>query len=155
MAEALLTVPPVDACLPVALSSFTWHLLVPANATLDLRSPAPGGLRQSLPGQECGGAGALSLVEGVSDGGRPIGTFCQQGVLERMQVHGNVSVTVATRGVTRAPGPVLNVSVTDEISGSWGGLRGPLEEARVVIRVTESVPFRLLLLLLILYRISS
>ncbi|XP_030203330.1 CUB domain-containing protein 1 [Gadus morhua] len=116
VAEALLTVPPVDACLPVALSSFTWHLLVPANATLDLRSPAPGGLRQSLPGQECGGAGALSLVEGVSDGGRPIGTFCQQGVLERMQVHGNVSVTVATRGVTRAPGPVLNVSVTDEIS---------------------------------------
>ena len=84
MAQALLTVPPVPACLPMALSNFTWHLLVPANATLDLRSPAPGGLRQSLPDQECRGAVALSLAEGVSDGGRPIGTFCQQGVVERM-----------------------------------------------------------------------
>ncbi|CAL8299438.1 unnamed protein product [Lota lota] len=116
VAEGRLTVPPLDACLPMALSSFTWHLLVPENGTLDLRSPSLGGLRQSLPGQECSGLGALRLAEGVSDGGRPIGTFCQQGIVERMQVHGNVSVTVETRGVSRAPGPVLNVSVTEEIS---------------------------------------
>ncbi|CAL8292612.1 unnamed protein product [Merluccius merluccius] len=117
LAESLLTVPSLDACLPMALHSFTWRVQVPENGTVDLSSPVPGGLRQSLPGQECNGSAAvMRLAEGEGDSGHPIGTFCQQGVIEKMQVHANVSITVVTQDIGKAKGPFLNVSITKEIS---------------------------------------
>ncbi|KAG7261886.1 hypothetical protein CRUP_006302, partial [Coryphaenoides rupestris] len=121
LAEGLLSVPRLDACLPMALHSFTWRLRVPENGTVDLGSPALGGLRQSLPGQECNGSGSGSVTLRIasvdaSDHSHPIGTFCQQGVLEKLQVHANVSVTVEMRDHPKARGPFLNVSITDEIS---------------------------------------
>lgn len=111
----LLTVPRLDSCLLMPLHSFTWHLTIPQNGTLDLTSPTGAkGLKQSLPGQECNQSVALHLAE--SDG-FSIGDFCFNGAIQKIQVHTNISVTATTRDFKKARGPFLNVSFSEEIPG--------------------------------------
>ncbi|XP_056154697.1 CUB domain-containing protein 1 [Lampris incognitus] len=108
----LLTVPKLDSCLPMPLHSFTWHITIPEHATVDLQSPK-GTLRQSLPGQECSGPVSLHVAE---DDGSSIGDFCYKGIIQRVQVHSNVSVTATALDFTKTTGPFLNVSISEEIS---------------------------------------
>lgn len=112
----LLTVPKLDSCLPMPLHSFTWHLNIPQDGTLDLASPT-GSLRQSLPGQECNQSFSLHVAE--SDG-FPVGDFCFNGAIKKVQVHTNVSVTATAQDFRRTRGPFLNVSFTQEIPGDVG-----------------------------------
>uniref|UniRef100_A0A674EI47 CUB domain containing protein 1a n=1 Tax=Salmo trutta TaxID=8032 RepID=A0A674EI47_SALTR len=110
----LLTVPKIPMCLPTLLQSFTWHLNVPVYGTVDLLSPT-GNLRQSLPGQECNGSVSLHIAEGD---GSSIGYFCSEGIIRKVQVHSNVSVTATAKDLCLIQGPFLNVSFSDEISES-------------------------------------
>ncbi|KAM4630925.1 CUB domain-containing protein 1 [Polymixia lowei] len=110
----LLTVPKLDSCLPMPLHNFTWHLNVPESGTVDLLSPT-GSLRQSLPGQECNGSVSVHVADG---NGSPIGEFCPKGIIQKLQVHSNVSVTATAQDITKTRGPFLNVSFTEEISDS-------------------------------------
>uniref|UniRef100_A0A4W5MYK4 CUB domain containing protein 1a n=1 Tax=Hucho hucho TaxID=62062 RepID=A0A4W5MYK4_9TELE len=110
----LLTVPKIPTCLPTLLQSFTWHFNIPVYGTVDLLSPT-GSLRQSLPGQECDGSVSLHIAEGD---GSSIGYFCSEGIIRKVQVHSNVSVTATAKDLSLIQGPFLNVSVSDEISES-------------------------------------
>uniref|UniRef100_A0A8C7HCB5 CUB domain containing protein 1a n=1 Tax=Oncorhynchus kisutch TaxID=8019 RepID=A0A8C7HCB5_ONCKI len=110
----LLTVPKIPMCLPTLLQSFTWHLNIPVYGTVDLLSPT-GNLRQSLPGQECNGSVSLHIAEGD---GSSIGYFCSEGIIRKVQVHSNVSVTATAKDLSLNQGPFLNVSFSDEISES-------------------------------------
>ncbi|KAE8281979.1 CUB domain-containing protein 1 [Larimichthys crocea] len=106
----LLTVPKLDSCLRMPLHSFTWHIRISQDRTVDLMSPT-GSLRQSLPGQECNHSLSLHVVEGD---GSPIGDFCFDGSIEKVQVHANVSVTATTQNFHKRKA-FLNVSFTQEI----------------------------------------
>ncbi|XP_068189600.1 CUB domain-containing protein 1 [Antennarius striatus] len=106
-----LTVPKLDSCLRMPLHSFTWDLSVPKDGTLDLTSPT-GSLKQSVPGQECSQSVLLHVAE--SDG-FPIGDFCYNGVVKKVQVHANISVTATAQDFSRIRGPFLNVSFSEEI----------------------------------------
>uniref|UniRef100_UPI003AAE4447 CUB domain-containing protein 1 n=1 Tax=Centroberyx gerrardi TaxID=166262 RepID=UPI003AAE4447 len=110
----LLTVPKLDSCLPMPLHSFTWHLNIPEDGTVELVSPT-GTLRQSLPGQECNDSVPLHVAEGD---GSSIGDFCSKGIIQKVQVHSNVSVTATAQDFTKTRGPFLNVSFNKEISES-------------------------------------
>nr|XP_046183436.1 CUB domain-containing protein 1 [Oncorhynchus gorbuscha] len=110
----LLKVPKIPMCLPTLLQSFTWHLNIPVYGTVDLLSPT-GNLRQSLPGQECNGSVSLHIAEGD---GSSIGYFCSEGIIRKVQVHSNVSVTATAKDLSLNQGPFLNVSFSDEISES-------------------------------------
>ncbi|CAB1321122.1 unnamed protein product [Coregonus sp. 'balchen'] len=88
------------------IESFTWHLNIPVYGTVDLLSPT-GNLRQSLPGQECNGSVSLHIAEGD---GSSIGYFCSEGVIHKVQVHSNVSVTATAKDLSLIQGPFLNVS---------------------------------------------
>lgn len=113
--STLLTVPKLDPCLPMPLHSFTWHLTISQEGTLDLTSPTgTKGLKQSLPGQECNQSVALHLAE--SDG-FSVGDFCFNGAIQKIQVHTNISVTATTRDFKKTRGPFLNVSFSEEIPG--------------------------------------
>ncbi|XP_070778267.1 CUB domain-containing protein 1 [Enoplosus armatus] len=107
----LLTVPKLDSCLPMPLHSFTWHVKIPQDSTVDLMSPK-GSLRQSLPGQGCNQSVSLHVAE--SDG-FSIGDFCFNGVIKKVQVHANISVTATHRDFSKTRGPFLNVSFSQEI----------------------------------------
>ncbi|KAK5610650.1 hypothetical protein CRENBAI_001844 [Crenichthys baileyi] len=107
-----LSVPTLDSCLPMPLQNFTWQLTIPNEATLDLVSPT-GSLRQSLPGEECDPSSSLRLAEA---GGFSFGDFCSNGVIQKLQVHANVSVTIMPQDFTRCTNPLLNVSVSPEIT---------------------------------------
>ncbi|KAM6974153.1 CUB domain-containing protein 1 isoform 1-T2 [Tautogolabrus adspersus] len=109
--STLLTVPKLDSCLPMPLHSFTWHINTPEDGTVDLLSPT-GSLRQSLPGQECNQSLSLHVAEGDSF---PIGDFCYNGAIPKVQVHANVSVTVTVPDFSKSRGPFLNVSYSQEI----------------------------------------
>ncbi|XP_034561437.1 CUB domain-containing protein 1-like isoform X2 [Notolabrus celidotus] len=109
--STLLTVPKLDSCLPIPLHSFTWHINIPQDSTIDLTSPT-GSLRQSLPGQECNQSVSLHVAE--SDG-FPVGDFCFNGAIPKVQVHANVSVTAKVPDFSKARGPFLNVSYSEEI----------------------------------------
>uniref|UniRef100_A0A3Q3J9I8 CUB domain containing protein 1a n=1 Tax=Monopterus albus TaxID=43700 RepID=A0A3Q3J9I8_MONAL len=89
----LLTVPQLDSCLPMSLSSFTWHFSVPEDITVDLMSPT-GSFQQSLPGQECNQDVSLNVAE---EDGVSLGDFCFNGIIQKVQVHTNVSVTATAR----------------------------------------------------------
>lgn len=104
-----LTVPKLDSCLPMSLHSFTWHLKIPEDRTVDLMSPT-GSLRQSLPGQDCAQSVSLHVAEGD---GFSVGDFCFTGMIQKIQVHANVSVTVSDFSQTKEP--FLNVSFSQEI----------------------------------------
>ncbi|XP_005796555.2 CUB domain-containing protein 1 [Xiphophorus maculatus] len=105
-----LSVPTLDSCLPIPLHSFSWLFTIPHEATLDLVSPT-GSLRQSLPGQECDPSSVLRVAE---NDGSFIGDFCSNGVIQKLQVHSNISITATPRDV-RSNEPLLNVSVSPEI----------------------------------------
>ncbi|XP_037649901.1 CUB domain-containing protein 1 isoform X2 [Sebastes umbrosus] len=106
-----LIVPKLDSCLPMPLHSFTWHLNIPQDGTMDLVSPT-GSLRQSLPGQECNKSLSLHVAE--SDG-VSVGDFCFKGVIQKVRVHTNVSVTAKVPDFSKTRGPFLNVSFSEEI----------------------------------------
>ncbi|XP_034402003.1 CUB domain-containing protein 1 [Cyclopterus lumpus] len=107
-----LTVPKLDSCLPMPLHSFTWHLKVPQDGTVDLVSPT-GSLRQSLPGQECSPSVSLHVAE---EDGFSVGEFCITGMIQKVQVHGNVAVTATVPDFSKTKEPFLNVSFSQEIS---------------------------------------
>lgn len=112
--STLLTVPKLDACLTMPLHSFTWHLSIPQDGTLDLTSPT-GSLKQSVPGQECNHSVSLHLAE--SDG-LPVGDFCFNGAIQKIQAHTNVSVTATAPDISKYRKPFLNVSYSEEIPGN-------------------------------------
>ncbi|XP_039977595.1 CUB domain-containing protein 1 [Xiphias gladius] len=107
----LLTVPKLDSCLPMPLHSYTWRLNIPQDSTVDLVSPT-GSLRQSLPGQECNQSFSLHVTE---EDGFPVGDFCFNGFIQKIQVHANVSVTATANDFSKTRGPFLNVSFSKEI----------------------------------------
>lgn len=96
------------------LHSFTWHVNIPHNITVDLVSPT-GTLRQSLPGQECNESLSLHVVE--SDG-LSLGDFCFDGAIQKIQARANISVTARVPNFKKSRGPFLNVSFSQEISGN-------------------------------------
>ncbi|XP_068432185.1 CUB domain-containing protein 1 [Clinocottus analis] len=106
-----LTVPKLDSCLPMPLHSFTWHIKIPQDGTVDLMSPT-GSLRQSLPGQECNRSVSLHVAEGD---GFSVGDFCHTGMIQKVQVHSNVSVTATVPDFSKTREPFLNVSFSQEI----------------------------------------
>lgn len=108
-----LTVPKLDSCLPMPLHSFTWHINVPEESTVELVSPT-GSLRQSLPGQECNQTVSLTLTD---EDGVSVGDFCSDGIIQKVQVHTNISITAKARDFRKTTGPFLNVSFSQEISG--------------------------------------
>ncbi|KAF7664085.1 hypothetical protein LDENG_00190760 [Lucifuga dentata] len=114
VSDTPLTVPKLDSCLPIPLHSFTWYLNIPEDGTVDLMSPT-GSLRQSLPGQECNDSHSLHVADG---GGSPVGDFCFDGIIEKVQIHSNASVTATVQDFTKNRGPFLNVSFHGEISES-------------------------------------
>uniref|UniRef100_A0A3Q1HUW5 CUB domain containing protein 1a n=1 Tax=Anabas testudineus TaxID=64144 RepID=A0A3Q1HUW5_ANATE len=107
-----LTVPKLDSCLPMPLHSFTWHINVPEESTVELVSPT-GSLRQSLPGQECNQTVSLTLTD---EDGVSVGDFCSDGIIQKVQVHTNISITAKARDFRKTTGPFLNVSFSQEIS---------------------------------------
>ncbi|XP_056876742.1 CUB domain-containing protein 1-like [Takifugu flavidus] len=108
---AFLTVPSLASCLPMPLHSFTWHVNVPQDSTVDLASPT-GSLRQSLPDQECNGSLSLHVAE--SDG-LSVGDFCFDGAIQKIQAHTNLSITARVPNFKKSRGPFLNVSFSQEI----------------------------------------
>ncbi|XP_070703161.1 CUB domain-containing protein 1 [Pempheris klunzingeri] len=108
----LLTVPKLDSCLPMPLHSFTWHLSIPQDSTIDLVSPT-GSLRQSLPGQECNQSVSMHIEE--SDERISVGDFCFNGAIQKIQAHTNVSVTATAQDFSKTRGPFLNVNFSQEI----------------------------------------
>ncbi|KAM3596949.1 uncharacterized protein V6R79_023287 [Siganus canaliculatus] len=106
-----LTVPKLDSCLPMPLYNFTWYINIPQHGTVDLTSPT-GSLRQSLPGQKCNQSLSLHVAEGD---GVSVGDFCFNGVLQKVQVHANVSVTATVQDFSKTRGPFLNVNFSQEI----------------------------------------
>ncbi|KAM9340239.1 CUB domain-containing protein 1 [Symphorus nematophorus] len=104
-----LTLPKLDACLPMPLHSFTWNINIPQDGTVDLMSPT-GTLRQSLPGQECNQSEVLHVAEGD---GASIGDFCLNGDIRKIQVHANVSVTA--QDFSKPKQRFLNVNFSEEI----------------------------------------
>lgn len=98
------------------LHSFTWHVHIPQDATVELASPK-GSLRQSLPGQECNESLSLRVAE--SDG-LLLGDFCFDGAVQKIQAHTNISVTARVPNFKKSRGPFLNVTFSREISGkTW------------------------------------
>lgn len=110
---SLLNVPKLDACLPMPLHNFTWHLIIPKDGTLDLTSPT-GSLQQSLPGQECNQSISLHVAE---RGGPAVGQFCFHGAIQKIQAHTNLSVTAKASDFSKSRGPFLNVTFSEEIRG--------------------------------------
>ncbi|XP_029977107.1 CUB domain-containing protein 1 [Salarias fasciatus] len=108
---SVLSIPTLDSCLRTPLRNFTWNIRIPQSGTVDLVSPA-GTLKQSLPALKCRQAVTLHVAEGD---GFPVGDFCSNGTLQKVQVHANVSVTATARDFSKAKGPFLNVSVSREI----------------------------------------
>lgn len=112
--STLLTVPGLAPCLPMPLHSFTWHLNIPEDGTVDLMSPA-GSLRQSLPDQECNQSLSLRVAE--SDG-LSVGDFCFHGAIQKIQAHTNLSITARGPNFKNSRGPFLNVSFSPKIPGN-------------------------------------
>lgn len=97
----------------MALHSYTWHISVPQDGTIDLMSPS-GGLRLSLPGQDCNSSVSLHVAK---DDDFSIGDFCSNGVIQNVQVHANISVTATAQDFSKTKGPFLNVTFSPEIPG--------------------------------------
>ncbi|XP_051247553.1 CUB domain-containing protein 1 [Dicentrarchus labrax] len=110
----VLTLPKLDSCLRMPLHNFTWHLNIPQDGTVDLVSPT-GSLQQFLPGQECNQSVSLHVAEAD---GFSIGSFCFNGVIKKVQVHANVSITATSKDFSKNRGPFLNVSFSQEIPDS-------------------------------------
>ncbi|KAI3360427.1 hypothetical protein L3Q82_002329 [Scortum barcoo] len=133
---ASLSVPQqLPSCLPAPLRSVTWTLRPPEHGTVEFTSPM-GRLKQSLPGQLCNDSIIIDMAEG--DGAR-IGRFCHQGVIETMEIHTNVSVTVsgiedeAQRRQRTSLKPVLNVALKEEIPERYIFTVFPKSDAPVLL----------------------
>ncbi|MBN3325912.1 CDCP1 protein, partial [Atractosteus spatula] len=114
----LLNVPTLESCLPVSPQSITWHLIAPQYGAVEL-TPGKENLRQSLPGMECNGNFAYIITE---EDGSNVGTFCQQGPIEKVQVHANISVTMVASGkddLSKALEPPFNVSFTKDLPETY------------------------------------
>ncbi|XP_047461686.1 CUB domain-containing protein 1 [Mugil cephalus] len=107
----VISLPKLASCLPMPLHSFTWHVNIPKDATVDLVSRT-GSFRQSLPGQECNQSVLLHVAEGD---GFSVGDFCSNGNIETIQVHTNVSVTATARDFSKIEELLFNASVSQEI----------------------------------------
>lgn len=114
--SSVLTVPTLCPCLPIPLHNFTWDLIISQDSTLDLVSPT-GSLRQSLPGQECNESFSLHVAEAD---GFSVGDFCSKGMIQKVQVHANVSITATAGDFRKIREPFLNVSISQEIPGKTG-----------------------------------
>lgn len=95
------------------LHSFTWHVSIPQDSTAELASPG-GSLRQALPGQECDRSLSIHVEE---SNGLPLGDFCFDGAIQKIQAHTNISVTATGANFQKTRGPVLNLTFSPEISG--------------------------------------
>ncbi|XP_075995254.1 CUB domain-containing protein 1 [Genypterus blacodes] len=112
--DTQLTVPKLVSCLPMPLHSFTWHLNIPEDGTVGLELPV-GRLRQSMPGQECNDSLSLRVAKGD---GSALGDFCDGGIIQKVEIRSNASVTATAQDFITSSGPFLNVSFTKEISES-------------------------------------
>lgn len=112
-----LSVPALPTCLPAPLSSVTWALSPPQHGTVELTSPN-GHLRQSLPWQPCNDSVIIKVTE---KNGAPVGHFCPQGAIQKVQIHVNVSVTMSDMGSNALRSSmkyVLQARIKEEISGN-------------------------------------
>ncbi|XP_061675066.1 CUB domain-containing protein 1-like [Syngnathoides biaculeatus] len=109
-----LTVPSLPDCLPSPLSAVTWALRPPPHGTVELGS-STSPLRQSLPGRSCDDS-VITLTE---DDGTAVGRFCPRGAIEKVQIHSNVSVTVAGVGgkaLIQSGKSLLTASLKEDIA---------------------------------------
>ncbi|XP_017293672.1 CUB domain-containing protein 1-like [Kryptolebias marmoratus] len=108
-----LSVPPLPSCLPAPLSSISWTLRTNQDCSIALTSSLRDvkGLTQAIPGLQCKDNDTIEIAE---EDGSAIGDFCVQGVIQKILIHTNVSVTLKPRTGTKALGrdykPVLNAS---------------------------------------------
>ncbi|KAG5265056.1 hypothetical protein AALO_G00260950 [Alosa alosa] len=112
-----ITMPTLEKCLPAPIHNAIWNLRVPEHGTVILQSPT-GTLRQSLPGEECGGSFSLDVAE--SDG-TPVGQFCSGGVIRKVQIQNNVTITASAasaRNLRTGQTPLFNISFGPEIGES-------------------------------------
>ncbi|XP_070767948.1 CUB domain-containing protein 1-like [Enoplosus armatus] len=124
---ARLSVPRLPTCLPVHLSSVTWTLRPPQHGTVELTSPARP-LKHSLPGQPCNDSFIIKVAE---DDGTPVGLFCPQGSIQKVQIHTNVSVTVSGMGGKALD--VLNATLKEEISERYIFTVSPKRDTPVLL----------------------
>uniref|UniRef100_A0A3P8V0P0 CUB domain containing protein 1a n=1 Tax=Cynoglossus semilaevis TaxID=244447 RepID=A0A3P8V0P0_CYNSE len=111
-----LLLPTLPSCLPAPLSSVTWMLRPPIHGTVELTAPT-GPLMQVLPEQPCNDS---ILIEVAEEDGVRIGQFCPQGVIQKIQIHTNMSVTVSRTGsntLRTSYRNVLDACFKEEISG--------------------------------------
>ncbi|KAM3615155.1 uncharacterized protein V6R79_024134 [Siganus canaliculatus] len=128
---AQLSVPLLPTCIPASLSSITWTLRPPLHGTVELTSP--GHLKQSLPQQPCNDSLIIRMAE---DDGFTVGHFCSQGVIRKIEIHNNVSITVSDiegRGLTTTPKTVLNVRMKEEISERYIFTVSPKKDTPVLV----------------------
>nr|XP_019958062.1 PREDICTED: CUB domain-containing protein 1-like isoform X1 [Paralichthys olivaceus] len=107
----VLSVPKLVSCLPMPLHSFTWHVDVPQDGTVNLVSPT-GGFQQSLPGQRCNQSVLLNVAERDAFS---LGDFCFNGIIREIQARNNISVTATAHDISKTRKPLLNVSFSQEI----------------------------------------
>ncbi|MFT7812425.1 CUB domain-containing protein 1 [Arapaima gigas] len=118
--EILLTVPTLESCLPTVLRNITWQIYSQEESTVELLAPAAG-LQQSLAGQECNSNLSAAIVE-VEVEGVCFGTFCPGGPLQKVQIHGNVSITTTstrTLGLSWMKEPFLSVSFNNSTTETY------------------------------------
>ncbi|XP_035039349.2 CUB domain-containing protein 1 [Hippoglossus stenolepis] len=106
-----LGLPKLVSCLPMPLHSFTWHIDVPQDGTVNLVSPK-GGFQQSLPAQRCNGQVLFNVAE---RDGYSLGDFCFTGIIQKIQANANVSITATAKDFSMFRGPFPNVSFSQEI----------------------------------------
>ncbi|KAJ8334599.1 hypothetical protein SKAU_G00402380 [Synaphobranchus kaupii] len=111
----LLNLPALPQCLPAPMESITWRLNVPEDGTVDLL-PSTISLRQSLPSQKCNRIYSVLVAE---TDGTPFGEFCPKGPISKVQIHANVTVTVAPRALGRSRASFFNVTFSREITESY------------------------------------
>ncbi|KAG7458055.1 hypothetical protein MATL_G00233840 [Megalops atlanticus] len=125
-----LSLPTLEACLPMPMQSMTWQLRVPEDGTVELL-PSAGSLRQSLPGQECKGRFTVRVTE---DGGVPFGEFCAGGAISKVQIHSNVTVVATpTKARSLSEETFFNVSFSREIKESYILTVSPRVEASALV----------------------
>ncbi|CAN9513940.1 unnamed protein product [Ophioblennius macclurei] len=131
--QVALLVPLLPSCLPAPLSSVTWTLRPAQHGTVTLTSPT-GPLKQSLPGQVCNDSILFRVAE---EGGGTIGHFCPRGVIEKIQVHTNVSVTWLSKMPSRMQRSyfkyVLNASFEKEIPERYIFTVSPVKDTPVLL----------------------
>lgn len=108
-----LAVPLLPACFPGPLSNVTWTISPPQHTTVELSGPL-GNMRQSLPGQPCNDSVLVKVAEEVG----PIGEFCPQGAIQKLQIHYcNVTVSVSPAEGQTLSEFEMSALITEEISG--------------------------------------